>query len=326
VTATAAPGEASVTPSAATTPEAAQYIDDRSTPQAVLTSLYNAINQRQYVRAYSYWETPGALGLPPFPQFQQGYANTQAVRLELGQMLEDAGAGQRYYAVPVTLISTTTSGANQKFVGCYTLHLAVPAIQAAPPFRPLAIRSAEIRQVAANANTTQLMAQACRVNGQPAGLPVPASPTPDPADISAAHYLDDRSEPEQVVRSLYNAINRQEYARAYSYWEAGAPGLRPFTQFQQGYATTQSVHLTLGTVRTGAATGNLYGRVPVRVIATTTGGGTQTFVGCYTVHLGDPANQAVPPFQPMAIQAAHIRQVPNDANTGVLMSTVCGNR
>jgi hypothetical protein len=34
----------------------------------------------------------------------------------------------------------------------------------------------------------------------------------------------------------------------------------------------------------------------------------------------------VPPFQPMAIQAAHIRQVPNDANTGVLMRTVCDNR
>ena len=143
---------------------------------------------------------------------------------------------------------------------------------------------------------------------------------------SAAAYIDDRSAPAQVVRSLYNAINRQEYARAYSYWEAGAPGLRPFTQFQQGYATTQSVHLTVGTVRTGAATGNLYGRVPVRVIATTTGGGRQTFVGCYTTHLGEPANQAVPPFHPMAIQSAHVQQVPNDANTTVLMHAICDHR
>ena len=143
---------------------------------------------------------------------------------------------------------------------------------------------------------------------------------------SAAAYIDDRSAPAQVVRSLYNAINRQEYARAYSYWEAGAPGLRPFTQFQQGYATTQSVHLTIGTVRTGAATGNLYGRVPVRVIATTTGGGRQTFVGCYTTHLGEPANQAAPPFHPMAIQSAHVQQVPNDANTTVLMHAICDHR
>ena len=143
---------------------------------------------------------------------------------------------------------------------------------------------------------------------------------------SAAAYIDDHSAPAQVVRSLYNAINRKEYARAYSYWEAGAPGLRPFTQFQQGYATTQSVQLTAGTVRTGAATGNLYGRVPVRVIATTTGGGRQTFVGCYTTHLGEPANQAVPPFHPMAIQSAYVQQVANDANTTVLMHAICDHR
>ncbi len=31
-------------------------------------------------------------------------------------------------------------------------------------------------------------------------------------------YLDDRSTPIQVLKSYYNAINRQEYVRAYSYW------------------------------------------------------------------------------------------------------------
>ncbi len=97
-------------------------------------------------------------------------------------------------------------------------------------------------------------------------------------------------------------------------------------QFQQGYATTSSVQLNIGSVHSGAAAGNYYGMVPVTVRAATTGGGTQTFVGCYTVHLGEPANQAVPPFQPMAIQAAHIQQVPNAANTGVLMNVVCDDR
>ena len=86
------------------------------------------------------------------------------------------------------------------------------------------------------------------------------------------------------------------------------------------------MQLTIGRVQSGAAAGNYYSMVPVTVRAATSVGGQQTFVDCYTVHLGDPANQAVPPFQPMAIQAAHIRQVPNDANTGVLMSTACGNR
>jgi hypothetical protein len=35
-----------------------------------------------------------------------------------------------------------------------------------------------------------------------------------------ADYLDDRSTPEAVISSYYNAINRAEYARAYSYFRA----------------------------------------------------------------------------------------------------------
>ncbi|MGH6859926.1 MAG: hypothetical protein ACRECY_06700, partial [Phyllobacterium sp.] len=36
-------------------------------------------------------------------------------------------------------------------------------------------------------------------------------------------YLDDRSTPETVIKSYYNAINRQEYARAYSYYAPDSP-------------------------------------------------------------------------------------------------------
>ena len=86
------------------------------------------------------------------------------------------------------------------------------------------------------------------------------------------------------------------------------------------------MQLKLGKVRTGAAAGNFYAMVPVTVIATTTGGAMQTFVGCYTAHLGDPYNQAVPPFQPMAIQLAHMQHVAHDANTTVLMNAICDRR
>src|SRR4029453_3463083 len=111
--------------------------------------------------------------------------------------------------------------------------------------------------------------------------------------------------------SWANALNRKEYLRAYSYWEPNAAQLLAFDTFQQGYDGTQSVQITIGSVTAGAAAGNLYYSVPTTLVAQTTGGATQTFVGCYVLHLGQPANQDTPPFQPLAIQSANVRQVSN---------------
>jgi hypothetical protein len=136
-------------------------------------------------------------------------------------------------------------------------------------------------------------------------------------------YVDDRSSPEAVIRSLYDAVNRREYARAYAYWEPGSPDLPPFDEFEQGYADTVSVDLTIGDVVGGVGAGQLYFSVPVTLVATIGDGSTQTFVGCYILHLGRPQLQAVPPFQPMAIQRANVRQVDADADTDTLMRETC---
>ncbi len=294
------------------------YSDDRSTPQALMQSWANAINRHEFLRVYSYWE-PGAPQLTPYPQFAAGYANTASVEVVMGTVTGDQGAGQLYYSVPVTLHASTTGGTAQTFVGCYILHLAQPAIQAAPPFAPLAIRSASVQQVSNDANTAFLMAHACQIVGQP----LPPAPMFNPADISALRYLDDRSDPVQVLRSLFNAVNRQEYVRAYSYWESGAGGLAPFPQFAQGYAQTRSVQLITGTVSSEAGAGQFYYKVPVTLTAQTRQGVTQTFVGCYTLHLSNPQIQGTPPFRPLGIFSAHVLQVSNTANTSVLMQQSC---
>jgi hypothetical protein len=62
-------------------------------------------------------------------------------------------------------------------------------------------------------------------------------------------YLDDRSTPEAVISSYYNAINRAEYARAYSYFGADfAPG---YDSWEFGYSDTS--HVEVG--RRGRSTG-----------------------------------------------------------------------
>ncbi len=136
------------------------YIDNRSGPVEVLTSLFNAINRKEYDRAYSYWES-GVNGLPPYDQFKAGYASTESVELFTGPVGGGVGAGQYYYSVPVVLVSKTTGGQTQTFAGCYTLHLANPIIQDAPPYDPMAIQSANIQQVANNADRAPLLAKNC---------------------------------------------------------------------------------------------------------------------------------------------------------------------
>lgn len=294
------------------------YVDDRSTPQQLMQSWANAINRHEWLRVYSYWES-GARQIAPYYQFAAGYSNTASVQLVIGTITGDQGAGQLYYSVPVTLNAQTTSGAAQTYVGCYVLHLAQPAIQGTPPFAPLAIRSASVQQVANSADTTTLMANACQIVGQA----LPPSPVPNPTDISAARYLDDRSDAVQVLRSLFNAVNRQEYLRAFSYWEPGAAGLAPFPQFEQGYADTASVQLSTGDVTSDGAAGSVYYTVPVTLIAQTQQGIQQTFVGCYTLRLANPQIQATPPFRPLSIYSANVQQVSNNADTTALMQQSC---
>lgn len=273
-----------------------------------MRSFADSSNRHEYLRTYSYWQAD-APQLQPFPQFEQGYANTQSVQLTLGTVHGDAGAGQLYYTVPVTLISHSTNNATQTFVGCYTLHQSQPALFGTPPFRGLAIMSAQVQQVANTANTSALMANACPpANGLQT---IPDVPSPQ-TDIGVSHYIDDRSDGVLVLRSLFNAINRQEYVRAYSYWEPGSPQLSPFNQFQQGYANTASVQLTTGTETADAGAGQFYYNVPVILVAKTTSNAIQTFTGCYTLHISNPGIQGTPPFQPLAIRSASLTQVSNN--------------
>lgn len=292
------------------------YYDDRSNAETLMLSWVNALNQRQYLRAYSYWE-PNAAQLPSFDQFQQGYANTATTQITLGQIQEGAAAGNYYNSVPVVLTAQLRNGTMQTFVGCYRLHLASPALQG-PPFQSLGIQSAVVETVAPGVDPGPRLATICPA----AGSPMPPQPPADPTDISAGRYLDDRTNPVQVLRSLFNAVNRREYSRAYGYWEANAVGLPSFDQFQQGYAATQSVQLTTGTVSGDVGAGQTYYKVPVTLTAQTTGG-PQTFVGCYQLHLSSPFAQATPPYRGIGVRAGSLRQVANNANTAALMAQAC---
>lgn len=299
------------------------YIDNRSSGSDLIISFVNAINRKEYVRAYSYWQN-GAAQLPPYDQFAQGYAATTSVQLTIGTVTMGVGAGQIYWAVPVVMIATTSSGAMQTYVGCYVTHLGQPANYGAPPFDHMDIQSATVTQVANGTDTRGSLSSICQTAGM-AGEPLAAQPTFAPDDISAQHYLDDLSDPVEVLRSYFNAINRREYVRAYTYWETNAATsqLPTYDQFAQGYQDTASVQLTTGQVNSEAGAGQIYYNVPVTLISKTTAGITQNYVGCYMLHLSQPANFGAPPFIPLGIISANLEQTANGSDISSLMAHAC---
>ncbi|QIR36332.1 hypothetical protein HCG51_05880 [Tolypothrix sp. PCC 7910] len=88
----------------------------------VIRDYYSAIAIRDYKQAYSTWSGDGAASQQSFEQFQQGFANTASVAVEVGEpgKLEGA-AGSLYINIPVTVTAVTADGTPQRFRGNYVL-------------------------------------------------------------------------------------------------------------------------------------------------------------------------------------------------------------
>lgn len=133
------------------------YYDDRSTAAAAIESLYNAINREEYLRAWSYFEHDDALSgeaqVANFEEFAAGYEDTETVQLLVGPETTEGAAGTVYYTIPVAIEAVSRDGTSASFAGCYMLRLAQPALQATPPFRPLAIVEGELEPAEGNLET-----------------------------------------------------------------------------------------------------------------------------------------------------------------------------
>jgi hypothetical protein len=119
------------------------YMDNRSTPEAVIASYYNAINRREYARAFSYYGEGAAPS--DYDRWVRGYEDTLTVEVSFGEIGEGGAAGSIYYDVPVKLDVETTEGQHRYFLGCYVVRLANPAIQGVP-FVPMHIEDASLRR------------------------------------------------------------------------------------------------------------------------------------------------------------------------------------
>jgi hypothetical protein len=140
-------------PGAGTVP----FYEDRSGPLQLLVSYYNAINRREYQRAYGYWETPTS----PYAQFVQGYADTQSVTLLVGTPATEGAAGSTFGTVPVVLIAQHNNNTTQTFSGCYVTRRTNPGISPDPNAVLWRIYGATIQEAPANVPYATLLAQPC---------------------------------------------------------------------------------------------------------------------------------------------------------------------
>lgn len=134
-------------------------------------------------------------------------------------------------------------------------------------------------------------------------------------------YLDDRSDAAALVRSLYNAVNRREYARAWAYFGENKPA-KDLQAFTKGYADTERVDVETGSISSEGAAGSIYFSVPVAIRATAMDGSGKVFAGCYTARLANPQIQAAD-FTPMHIEEGALK--PAEGELADILPAQCGD-
>lgn len=137
-----------------------------------------------------------------------------------------------------------------------------------------------------------------------------------PAPPSSGY--DNRNSPVDLLASFYDAINRQDYQRAFSYWENPPSS---YEQFAQGYANTASVQLIVQPptfVDIGA--GNAHVAIPTALLATQRDGSQQLFAGCYVTHKPNIVQGAV-----WSLQQAQINQYDLSADLPTLVAQGCAS-
>ncbi|MER8692430.1 DUF1176 domain-containing protein [Mesorhizobium opportunistum] len=141
-------------------------------------------------------------------------------------------------------------------------------------------------------------------------------------DAAEAPYVDDRSSAEAVIHSLYSAINRHEFARAWSYFGDAKPA-KDFDSFVKGYDGTAKVEVETGAISDEGAAGSIFYNVPVAIRATDKTGGETVFAGCYTLRQVNAQIQAAPPFDPIHIEKGALK--PSTAKFEEAVPPSCGD-
>lgn len=130
-----------------------------------------------------------------------------------------------------------------------------------------------------------------------------------------------RDSPVELLASYYDAISRQDYQRAYGYWE-NPPNA--YQDFANGFATTTSVQVIIEPpTRYEGAAGSTYVSIPTVLLAQHSDGTLLTFAGCFVTRKSNLMPPDIPEPDVWHLYSANVEQVPNDSAIPALLSQVC---
>lgn len=142
-----------------------------------------------------------------------------------------------------------------------------------------------------------------------------------PATGNAPQAYNDTDTSVDLLASYYNAINRQDYQRAYGYLQN--PQLA-YADFVSGYANTASVQLIVRPpLFIDAGAGNVYQQVATMLVAKQRDGSEQRFAGCYITHKSNLHPPDIPQEDTWHINQANIAAVAADASVADLLAQAC---
>ena len=296
-----------------------KYWDERGSEYQFVLSYFNAIRHNLLPMAYYFWNDDSSLA-GSFEAFAQAHTGLKPEEITFMKAGSSGAAGSIYTTIGFSLRGVKGS-VPTNWVGCYIIRTPNPALFDSKEYTPRHFTSGELFEVPSGESPGTAMEAACE--GLDFGILEVSILNSDPIDlIESKYYIDSRSNPLALISSFWNALNRQEYARAYSYFEAPAIFPGPYLTFKAGYLDTRNVSGLITPPEKLAATGNWYWRVPVVMKAETKNGVQQAFLGCYIIHQSDPALYVSPAFNPMGIQKAHFEVINPDADPASIQTAL----
>ncbi len=261
---TATPSLTPVPPSPTSWPTPPAY-EELTQPWNLIGSYVNAINRREYKRAYGYFDFTNQ----SYADFVRGFSDTAHVTAVVWPpSWWEGAAGSMYTSVPTILIAMHKDGSEHYFVGCYMLHRTNPETAGKPTF--WGINQAQSEMHAVGSPDGWALEYACKENHS--------------FDVNVP--FDDQSDPIAALTSYVDAINKRDYRRAYGYWESPT---QSYEDFVQGFADTKSVVLAVRVpVWTEGAAGSFYAEIQTLLLAIHKDGSKHAFVGCYIMRTANP--------------------------------------
>lgn len=127
--------------------------------------------------------------------------------------------------------------------------------------------------------------------------------------------------PVDLVASYYNAINRLEYQRAYSYWQSPP---NSYNDFVNGFADTLNIQVIVQPpTRIGVAAGSRYVSIPTVLIADHQDGTQHVFAGCFVTRISNLQPPDIPQEDVWHLYSADIVEVSSTTSIPALLKQAC---